>query len=222
MIDYLTQNSLLLLEKTSDHLFISFISLLLGTMIAVPAGILLIKFSKLSQVVISLCTVLQTVPSLALLAIMVPLFGVGKVPAIIALLIYSLLPILRNTYLGMNDVDKNIIDASKGMGMTSIQIIIHIQFPLAFPVIMSGIRLSAVYMVAWATLASYIGAGGLGDFIFMGLNNFNYYAIIAGTVPVTLMALLFDKALSLVESHFSPKTYSNSDRIIRKENVNVR
>jgi len=221
MIDYLIQNRSLLELKIGEHFLISIVALMLGTIIAVPVGILITKSPKLSQVVISFCSVLQTIPSLALLAIMVPLFGVGKLPAIIALVIYSLLPILRNTYLGMNSVDKNIIDASKGMGMTWMQIVVHVKVPLALPVIMSGIRLSAVYMVAWATLASYIGAGGLGDFIFMGLNNFNFYAIIAGTVPVTIMALLFDGLLSIVERKLTPKISRDISHQSGKESANA-
>jgi len=221
MIDYLILNRSLLELKIGEHFLISIVALMIGTVIAVPIGILITKSPKLSQVVISFCSVLQTIPSLALLAIMVPLFGVGKLPAIIALVIYSLLPILRNTYLGMNSVDKDLIDASKGMGMTWIQIVAHVKVPLALPVIMSGIRLSAVYMVAWATLASYIGAGGLGDFIFMGLNNFNFYAIIAGTVPVTLMALLFDGLLSIVERKLTPKISRDISHQSGKESANV-
>jgi len=221
MIDYLILNRSLLELKIGEHFLISIVALMIGTLIAVPTGILITKSPKLSQVVISFCSVLQTIPSLALLAIMVPLFGVGKLPAIIALVIYSLLPILRNTYLGMNSVDKDLIDASKGMGMTWIQIVAHVKVPLALPVIMSGIRLSAVYMVAWATLASYIGAGGLGDFIFMGLNNFNFYAIVAGTVPVTLMALLFDGLLSIVERKLTPKISRDISHQSGKESANV-
>ena len=221
MIDYLILNRSLLELKIGEHFLISIVALMIGTLIAVPTGILITKSPKLSQVVISFCSVLQTIPSLALLAIMVPLFGVGKLPAIIALVIYSLLPILRNTYLGMNSVDKDLIDASKGMGMTWIQIVAHVKVPLALPVIMSGIRLSAVYMVAWATLASYIGAGGLGDFIFMGLNNFNFYAIIAGTVPVTIMALLFDGLLSIVERKLTPKISRDISHQSGKESANV-
>lgn len=221
MINYFIENSDLLLQKLGEHCFISFFSLLIGTAIAIPTGILLTRAPRISQMVISFCSVLQTLPSLALLAIMVPIFGVGKFPAIVALVIYSLLPILRNTFIGMNSVDKNIVDASKGMGMTSMQIIASVQVPLALPVIMSGVRLSAVYMVAWATLASYIGAGGLGDFIFMGLNNFNYYAIIVGTVPITLMALVFDGLLSLFQWKLTPKTCRSIGYRERKEGVNA-
>lgn len=220
MFDYIIQNSTMIVEKTGEHFLISALALLIGTTIAIPTGIALTRFPKISQLMISICSILQTVPSLALLAIMVPLFGVGKLPAIVALVIYSLLPILRNTYLGMDSVNKNVLDASKGMGMAWIQVVFYVQVPLALPVIMSGVRLSAVYMVAWATLASYIGAGGLGDFIFMGLNNFNYHAIIVGTVPVTVMALLFDIILGYLEQKITPKTNRAIKDISDKERIN--
>jgi len=147
---------------------------------------------------------LQTVPSLALLALMIPILGVGKVPAIAALFIYSLLPILRNTYIGMKKVDWNYRDVAKGMGMTNFQSIVSVELPLAIPTIMAGIRLSAVYVLAWATLASYIGAGGLGDLIFSGLNNYQPPLIFAGTIPVTIFALLADWLLGLLENKLTP------------------
>lgn len=135
---------------------------------------------------------------------MVPIFGVGKLPAIIALFIYSLLPILRNTYIGMEGVNPDLKDAAKGMGMTNLQSIIHVEIPSALPTIMAGIKLSAVYVIAWATLASYIGAGGLGDMIFSGLNNYLPELIIGGTIPVTLMALITDFLFSKLEERLSP------------------
>ncbi|GAF36637.1 osmotically activated L-carnitine/choline ABC transporter, permease protein OpuCB [Lentilactobacillus farraginis DSM 18382 = JCM 14108] len=137
---------------------------------------------------------------------MIPLFGIGGVPAIIALFIYSLLPILRNTYLGIEKVDPTLIDAAKGMGLTSWQSIIKVELPLAAPVIMAGIRLSATYVIAWAALASYIGAGGLGDFIFNGLNLYRTDLILGGSVPVILLALVVDWLLSKLESILTPKT----------------
>lgn len=217
MIAWLSENSTRLMTKIMEHFTISISALIIGCLIAIPLGILLSQNKKIAQPVISFASILQTIPSLALLAIMVPFFGVGVKPAVVALVIYSLLPILRNTYLGMVAVDKDLLDASKGMGMTNGQIIKKVQIPLAMPVIMSGIRLSAVYLVAWATIASYIGAGGLGDFIFMGLSNFNYYAILGGTIPVTLMALLFDLGLGWAEEKISPKTKRNE--VLGKESV---
>ncbi|MED9788523.1 MAG: ABC transporter permease [Latilactobacillus curvatus] len=204
MLTFLTEHGSDLLIKAWEQLYISAIALVLGIIVAVPLGIALTRFPKTAKVVIAIASMLQTVPSLALLALMIPLFGIGKVPAIIALFIYSLLPILRNTYIGMNDVDPILKDSAKGMGMTPVQSIMQVEIPMATPVIMAGIRLSAVYVIAWATLASYIGAGGLGDLIFNGLNLFKPDLIIGGTIPVTLLALLVDFGLGRLEKQLTP------------------
>lgn len=203
-MDFLQANGPALLYKTGEHFLISIIALVLGSLVAVPLGILLTRSGKASRYVIGFVSILQTVPSLALLALMIPLFGVGKVPAIISLFIYSLLPILRNTYIGIHNVNENIVDSAKGMGMTERQLISKVKLPLAAPVIMSGIRLAGVYVIAWATLASYIGAGGLGDFIFNGLNIYDQEMIIWGTIPVTILALLSDFLLGKVETAVTP------------------
>lgn len=195
-----------ILTKAGEHLYISLFALVLGVIVAVPIGIALTRSEKAANIIIGLASVFQTIPSLSLLAIMIPIFGIGTKPAVVALFIYSLLPILRNTYQGMKSVDKNIIDAAKGMGMTNLQSIIQVELPLAAPIIMSGIRLSAVYVIAWATLSAYIGAGGLGDIIFNGLNTFKVSVIIAGTVPVSLLALLMDFILGKAEALVTPFT----------------
>lgn len=191
-------------SKSIEHIYISAIALLLGIAVAVPLGILLTRFPKVANVVLGFTGALQTVPSLALLALMVPFLGVGLFPAVIALFIYSLLPILRNTYIGMKNVDENYVDVAKGMGMTSMQSIISVELPIAIPTIMAGVRLAAVYVIAWATLASYIGAGGLGDMIFSGLNNYQPPLIFAGTIPVTILALLADFLLGVLENKLTP------------------
>ncbi len=209
-MSFLIENFSQIIFKISEHLFLSMSALALGIIFAVPLGLLISRSKKAAGVVIGISSVLQTVPSLALLAIMVPIFGVGKFPAILALFIYSLLPILRNTVLGMNSVNQNIIDAAKGMGLKPWQIILKVQVPLSIGVIMSGIRLSAIYVVAWTSLAAYIGAGGLGEFIFNGLNNFNFPMIIAGTIPITIMALIIDGILSLIEKLLVPKFASDA------------
>lgn len=203
MIDFLVSNFSEILLKSLEHLYIAGISLVLGTIVAVPVGILITKNATIAKIVTALASLLQTIPSFALLSILT-IVGVGKVPAIIALFIYSLLPILRNTYLGINSIDVNSVDAAKGMGFTDRQILFNVKIPLALSVIMSGIRLSAVYVIAWTTLASYIGAGGLGDYIFNGLNNYIPPMIIWGTVPVSIMALLADYCLGKVEKKLSP------------------
>ncbi|MCE4956415.1 ABC transporter permease [Macrococcoides caseolyticum] len=205
MIEFLKQNQAELFTKTLEHISISLLSLLAAVIVAVPLGILLTKSDKLAKVVLSITSVLQTVPSLAILAMMIPFFGIGTVPAVIALFLYVLLPILNNTYLGIQSVKKDAKEAGRAMGMTQNQILRMVELPLAVPVIMSGIRLSAVYAISWATLASYIGAGGLGDFIFNGLNLFQPNLIIAGAILVTLLALITDFLLSLVEHYTTPK-----------------
>ncbi|WP_373756727.1 ABC transporter permease [Streptococcus ferus] len=205
MNTFLEQYGSQLLLKTWEQIYISAIALILGVLVAVPAGIILTRFPKTAKLVIGLTSMLQTIPSLALLAMMIPFFGIGKLPAILALFVYSLLPILRNTYIGLDNVDPVLKDSAKGMGMESVQSIFQVELPLAMPVIMTGIRLSAIYVIAWATLASYIGAGGLGDLIFSGLSLFQPELIIGGTIPVILLSLVSDYLLGLLEKHMTPK-----------------
>ena len=205
MMHFLATYGTQLLSKTGQHLLISAAALGLGVIVAVPLGILLTRMKHGANLVMSLAGVLQTIPAMALLAMMIPIFGIGSTPAIVALFIYSLLPILRNTYLGMQGVSPTVRDAAKGMGMTWWQMMTRAEIPLAAPVIMSGIRLSATYVIAWATLASYIGAGGLGDVIFNGLNLYRSDLILGGSIPVILLALLVDYLLGKVERAVMPK-----------------
>lgn len=208
MAEFLSNYGSTLVSAFGEHIFLSVISLSLGILFAVPLGIFLSQTDRLASVIMGIAGVLQTIPTLALLALMVPLFGVGKIPAIIALFIYSLLPILRNTYLGMNGVDPMVVDAAKAMGMTRIEVIQKIQLPLAIPVIMAGIRLSAVYVIAWTTIAAYIGGGGLGEVIFNGLELFRSDLILAGTIPVIILAILTDLLAGRIEKILTPQTIS--------------
>lgn len=194
-----------LLSKAVEHFYISMFALLLAIVVAVPLGILLSKTQRIANVVLTVAGVLQTIPTLAVLAIMIPIFGVGKTPAIVALFIYVLLPILNNTVLGVKNIDKNVIQAGQSMGMTKFQLMKDVEMPLALPLIISGIRLSSVYVISWATLASYVGAGGLGDIVFNGLNLYQPPMIISAAIVVTLLALVIDFILSLVEKWVVPK-----------------
>ncbi|MCH1586064.1 ABC transporter permease [Staphylococcus epidermidis] len=194
-----------LLSKAVEHFYISMFALLLAIVVAVPLGILLSKTQRTANVVLTVVGVLQTIPTLAVLAIMIPIFGVGKTPAIVALFIYVLLPILNNTVLGVKNIDKNVIQAGQSMGMTKFQLMKDVEMPLALPLIISGIRLSSVYVISWATLASYVGAGGLGDLVFNGLNLYQPPMIISAAIVVTLLALVIDFILSLVEKWVVPK-----------------
>ncbi|EOH93714.1 ABC transporter permease [Enterococcus pallens] len=192
-----------ILLKLWEHFYISFSAILLGTLVAVPLGALLTRIKKGSETIINIVGFFQTIPSLALLSIMVPFLGIGKVPAIAALFLYSLLPILRNTYVGIQSVDATYLDAAKGMGMSKWQRLLQIELPLASSVIISGIKVSAVYVISWTTLAAYIGAGGLGDFIFNGLTLYRMDLIMMGTIPITLLALGTDAVLRYVEGHLA-------------------
>jgi len=201
---FFVENGSTLVRLIWEHIYISAISLFLGIIIAVPVGIALTRAGRIADIIMNVVSVLQTIPSLALLALMIPIFGVGQTTAIVALFLYSLLPILRNTYTGIKGVNFDLVDAGKGMGMTDPQLIRKVELPQAAPVIMAGIRLSATYVISWTTLASYIGAGGLGDFIFNGLNLYIPELIIGGTIPVTILALIADFGLRTLENKVSP------------------
>ena len=205
MMDVLRNNGQELFKKALEHLEISVIALLIAIIVAVPIGIMLSRMKRTSNVVLTIAGVLQTIPTLAVLAIMIPIFGVGKMAAIIALFIYVLLPILNNTVLGVQQIDSNLKDAAKSMGMTRLQMMKDVELPLALPLILSGVRLSAVYVISWATLASYVGAGGLGDFVFNGLNLYNANMIIVAAIAVTILALIVDFVLSRIEKWAVPK-----------------
>ena len=205
MMEFLSVNGSELLVKTWEHFYLSIISLIIGILIAVPLGMTIANTKKLSGYVLTTAGVLQTVPTLAVLALMIPLFGVGRVPAIIALSAYILLPILNNTIIGVKNIDPNVREAAKSMGMTRMQLMWNVELPIAIPLILSGIRLSSVYVISWATLASYIGAGGLGDFVFNGLNSYQPELIISAAIMVTLLALIADYVLALTEKWATPK-----------------
>jgi osmoprotectant transport system permease protein len=187
-----------------EHVYLSLISILIAIAIAVPLGIFLTRHKRIADIVIGITAALQTIPSLALLVFLVPFIGTGKPPAIIALTIYGLLPILRNTYLGIISVNSSTVEAGIGMGMTSKQVLWKIELPLALNVIMGGIRTAAVMVVGIATIAGLIGAGGLGDLIFRGLQTYNSGLIIAGALPSALIAILFDVILKRFENAAKP------------------
>lgn len=183
-----------------EHIQISFIALFFAVLIAIPLGIFLTRRRRISEGVIGITAVLQTIPSLALLGLLIPLFGIGKVPAIIALVAYALLPILRNTYTGINEVDPSLIEAARAMGMNSKRRLMKVELPLAMPVIMAGIRTAMVLIVGTATIAALIGAGGLGDLILLGIDRNNTALIVFGAIPAALLAILFDLVLRRFET----------------------
>lgn len=196
---FITQQSDQLLSQTLTHLVLTLLSLIVAILIAVPIGVLIAGRQKLASPILGFAGVLQTIPSIALLGIMIPFLGIGPKPAIVALFLYALLPILRNTYTGITEVDPVVKDAAKGMGMSSYQILMKVELPLAFPVIMAGIRTATVINVGVATLAAYIAAGGLGEFIFGGIALNNSNMILAGAIPAAMLAVILDFSLAAAQ-----------------------
>ena len=194
-----------IITATVDHIQLTLIALVLANLIAIPLGVLLTRYRRWAEPVIGVTAVFQTIPSLALLGLMIPLLGIGALPAIVALTIYGLLPILRNTYTGILGVNPAAIEAGVGMGMTSWQVLFMVELPLALSVIMAGIRTATVLLVGVATLAALIGAGGLGELIFRGISMANQELILAGALPAALLALGFDYVLKKVEGYAQPK-----------------
>lgn len=198
-IDTLNDRKGELLTALLEHIQLSFIALLIAMLIAVPLGILLTRRQKLAEPIINVTAILQTIPSLALLGLMIPLFGIGRVPAIIALIIYALLPILRNTYTGIKEVDPSLKEAASGIGMNPLRRLTKVELPLAMPVIMAGIRTAMVLIIGTATLAAFIGAGGLGDLILLGIDRNNTPLILLGAIPAAILAVFFDSILRWME-----------------------
>ncbi|MGI2328823.1 ABC transporter permease [Planococcus sp. YIM B11945] len=188
-----------------EHIYLSFIAVAVGIVISLPLGILIARYHRFAEPVIGVTAVFQTIPSLALFGFLVPILGIGSPTALIALIIYALLPILRNTYTGLTGVDQSVIEAGHGMGMTRTQILKQIELPLALPFIMAGIRTAAVLTVGIATLATFVGAGGLGDIIYRGLQSYNNSLVLAGALPVALLAIGFDLLLKWIEKKVTPK-----------------
>jgi osmoprotectant transport system permease protein len=189
-----------------EHIYLSFVAIAIAIVIAVPLGIYLTRHKKLADPIIGIASAVQTIPSLALLVFLVPFIGTGKLPAIVALTIYGLLPILRNTYLGILGVDRSTVEAGIGMGMTNRQVLWIVELPLALNVIMGGIRTASVLVIGVATMAGLIGAGGLGDFIFRGLQTYNSALILAGAIPSAILAIVFDQILKRIENWAKPGT----------------
>jgi len=193
-----------LARRVLTHLELCGIALLMGALLAIPLGLYLERHRRGAEPVIGLLGLIQTVPSLALLAFMIPFLGVGAMPAVAALWLYSLFPMVRNTYTGVRDADPRAVEAATALGMTPGQVLREVRLPLAAPVLMAGVRTAAVITVGTATLAAFIGAGGLGEPIVTGLQLANTGMILSGAVPAAALALLVDIGLAAVERALRP------------------
>jgi len=184
---------------TLRHIEVSAIAVLISVLVAVPLGILITRYRKLAHLVVNSANVGQTIPSLAILGLVIPVLGIGLKPAVFALVIRGVLPILNNTHSGIVSVDRSIIEAGRGMGMKNREILTLVEMPLAFPVIMAGIRTAAVLSISVAALAALIGAGGLGDLIFQGIVMADRNLLLAGSIPTALLAVGTDLGLGWME-----------------------
>ncbi|KAF3884527.1 MULTISPECIES: ABC transporter permease [Nostocales] len=195
-----------ILERTLEHLLLVAISIGIATLVGIPLGILISRQKNIKQPILGIANILQTVPSLALFGLLIPvpvIGGIGQNPAIVALSLYSLLPIIRNTYTGIVGVDPAIIEAGRGMGMTDKDLLLQVEIPLAVSVILAGVRVATVIAIGIATIAAAIGAGGLGELIFRGIAVVNNQLILAGAIPAAMIALLADFALGWLEKRLT-------------------
>lgn len=194
-----------ILGYTYEHILISFTAILLAIVISVPLAIYMTKMKneKLKNLIFNIANIFQTIPTIALLAIMIPILGIGFKPAVVALFLYALLPLLRNTYAGVQSIDPGIVEAAKGMGFNTFQRLFKVELPVALPYIMSGIRVTTVYVISWTTLAAVIGAGGLGGLVLAGIGFNDKEMIFTGTILAIGIALLLDFVFAKIEKGLS-------------------
>lgn len=195
----------LMLQRIQEHLLLVVISMLAAIVVGIPLGIIAIRSKKVSQFILGICGLIQTIPSLALLCFFIPIFGIGWTPALIALFLYSLLPIVRNTYSGLMALEPSQKEVMFALGLDSKQKLLKVELPLASPSILAGIKTSAVINVGTATLAAFIGAGGLGSFIVTGLALNNINIILQGALPAALLALVIQFTFEIGDRFFIPK-----------------
>jgi osmoprotectant transport system permease protein len=207
LVEFLWERRAEILALTGQHVLLVLAATALAVAIGVPLGVALTRRPRLARPVLGFANVVQTIPSLALFGFLIPipyLGGIGARTAIVALVVYSLLPILRNTHAGIRSVDPAVVEAATGLGMTSNERLRLVELPLAFPVVLAGVRIAVVVGIGLATIAAAIGAGGLGVLIYRGVATVDHRLILAGALPAALLALAFDFALGFVEKRMGP------------------
>lgn len=220
MFEYMRTNFDQVIMLTKEHIMLTTMAVGLAVLIGVPIGILISYFRKVSNVFLGGTNVIQAIPSMALLGLAIPLLGIGSTPAVVIVILYSLLPIVKNTYTGITGIDKDILESAKAIGLTKMQILTKIRIPLSLPVIMAGVRISSVTAVGLMTMAAFIGAGGLGFLIFSGISTTNNGQILAGAIPAAILALIVDFIFGLIEKLVTPislqTTASTSKQKLKK------
>jgi len=210
ILDFIQKNTDMCWSLTLEHIGIVALSVFLATLIAVPTGVAITRNEQIAKKIINGANILMTIPSIALFGLMLPILslfghGLGKVPAVIALVVYSQLPIIRNTYVGIKNVPPELVDAGRGLGMNGWTRLKEIEIPLAIPVIIAGLRTAAVMNIGIAAIAAYIGAGGLGVFIQQGIARVYEEMIMTGAIMVALLAIIVDTGMALLERIVTPK-----------------
>jgi osmoprotectant transport system permease protein len=213
ILHYVGTNYPTIFKLTIEHLYLVSISVGVAILTGVPIGILITKDKKLADAVLYMASVIITIPSVAMFGLMIPLLslvnrGIGFWPAAIAIFLYSQLPIIRNTYTAINNIDPALREAAKGMGMSDWQRLAQVEIPLAVPVIMAGVRMAVVMNIAVATIAVYIGAGGLGTIINEGITGTNSTKLVVGAVAVSLLAIIADYLFLFIQKILTPKGLS--------------
>lgn len=218
---YIVTNDSQILSLLIDHIKLTAVSVGIAIIIGVPLGILISYMAKVSKPILSIANIIQAIPSMALLGFMIPFLGIGTAPAVVAVVLYSLLPIIKNTYTGIESISPQTLEAAKGIGLTPYQILFKVQIPLALPVIMAGVRIAAVTAVGLMTMAAFIGAGGLGYLVFSGIRTVNNLQILAGAIPACLLALFIDFLLGLVEKLVTPISLQKGETTHRRRNRKI-
>lgn len=202
---YIIQERAQIISLLVEHINLTLISVLVAILIGVPMGILISHFKKINKTVMGIANTIQAIPSMALLGFLIPFLGIGVMPSIFMVVLYSLLPIIKNTYTSIEGINPQMIEAAEGIGLTKLQILFKIQIPMALPVIMAGVRISAVTAVGLMTIAAFVGAGGLGFLVFSGIRTANTYQILAGAIPACILALFIDWTAAIIEKIVVPK-----------------
>ncbi|WP_226647213.1 ABC transporter permease [Mesobacillus subterraneus] len=212
LLNYIIENQASIWTYSAEHLQLVGLSILIAIAIGLPLGIYLTTNEELPETVLQVANIIMTIPSIALFGIMIPILsiinqGIGFVPAVIALILYSQLPIIRNTYVAINNVDPNIRDAAIGLGMSTTQRLLRVEIPNALPIIMAGVRQAVVMNIGIGAIAAFIGAGGLGVLINQGISRSNTTMVLAGAIAISILAIVTDGLLGILQKRMTPKGF---------------
>jgi glycine betaine/choline ABC-type transport system substrate-binding protein/ABC-type proline/glycine betaine transport system permease subunit len=212
-ISFVLERKEQILSLFLQHIELTILAVVISIIVGVPLGIIIVGRKKLASIILGTANIVQSIPSMALLGFLIPVFGIGSKPAIVMVVLYSLLPIVKSTFTGLNNIDEAIVEAGEGIGLTKSQILLKVRFPLAMSVIMSGIRISAVTAVGLMTIAAFIGAGGLGYLVFSGVQTVNNYMVLSGAIPACVLALVIDFIIGKIENVVVPNGISSNKNV---------